>query len=74
MHGIMQSTIPPSTTIAWGAFASGHDASGLEFYAYTYREGTKTRLYNSSHIQVPRLWDLLSKAGKRVALLNVPLT
>lgn len=74
MHGTIESTIPPSTTIAWNAFASGEDASGLGIYSYTYRQGEKTRLYNSTHVKAPLLWDMLSDAGKKVVILNVPLT
>ncbi|MBI4021218.1 MAG: alkaline phosphatase family protein [Candidatus Aenigmarchaeota archaeon] len=74
LHGTLESTIPPSTTIAWNALASGQDASGLGIYSYTYREGNKTRLYNSLHIKARLLWDILSDAGKKVTVLNVPLT
>jgi len=73
-RGIIESTIPPSTTIAWNAFASGKDASGLGFFSYTFKENGKTRIYNSTHVKSKLLWDILSDAGKRVIVLNVPLT
>ncbi len=75
-HGELRSTIPPVTAAAWTSFQTGllpgnhgvldfrqHDATTYETYAVSSRD-----------VPSPTLWELASAAGKRVALLNVPLT
>ncbi len=71
------STIPPSTIIAWNSFCSGYDAGQLGVYAYTKR-GKKSLddkiFVNSTHVKKPLIWDVLSKKGKKCNVIHVPLT
>jgi predicted AlkP superfamily phosphohydrolase/phosphomutase len=78
--GFLLSTIPPVTAPAWVSFMTGvnparhgifhffrRDASG---YAYE-----KTSGFVHAHLlHRPTLWDILSQAGKRVGVINIPLT
>ena len=75
-YGELRSTIPPVTAAAWTTFQTGllpgnhgvfdfrqHDATTYETYAVSSRD-----------VPSPTLWELASAAGKRIALVNVPLT
>jgi predicted AlkP superfamily phosphohydrolase/phosphomutase len=80
----LRSTIPPNSAAAWATFMTGKnpgrhgilrfqatrptDAVGTEF-----RPGAYTFL-NSESIAGRRVWDVLGAAGKRVAVMNVPMT
>lgn len=78
--GQLISTVPPVTAPAWASFMTGRnpaqhgvfgffdrDASG-----YTYEE--TAGFVHGGLIRGPTIWDLLSDAGKRVGVVNVPLT
>ncbi|MFH1240037.1 MAG: alkaline phosphatase family protein [Candidatus Diapherotrites archaeon] len=71
------STIPPSTILAWTAFASGYDPGQMGVYSYTVRENKlsdETNLVNSTCKKKKMIWDLLSANNKKSIVLNVPLT
>jgi predicted AlkP superfamily phosphohydrolase/phosphomutase len=74
--GTLRSTMPPLTPMAWSSFMTGVNAGKHGVYEFTARrEGTYSNaLVNSSHRPVPSLWQLASRAGKRVIVYNVPLT
>ena len=77
IYGKLKSTIPPSTILAWSAFASGYDPGQLGVYSYTYRVNSsldEKKLVNSTCIKKDLIWDALSKHGKKCIVLNVPLT
>ncbi len=68
--GRIESTIPPSTILAWSSIFSGKDPGELGVYSYTRRESN--RLTNSLDIKQPMIWNLLK--DKKSIVLNVPLT
>lgn len=73
----IRSTIPPSTCVAWTAFASGRDAGELGVYSYTYRVNNsydKVKLINSNCVKKKSIWDILSLHNKKSIILNLPLT
>ncbi|MEK6868872.1 MAG: alkaline phosphatase family protein [Nanoarchaeota archaeon] len=77
IYGKLRSTIPPSTILAWSAFASGYDPGQLGVYSYTYRVNSsldEKKLVNSTCVKKDLIWDVLSKHGKKCIVLNVPLT
>lgn len=73
----MNSTVPPITVPAWSCMMASKDPGTLGIYGFRNR---KDYSYNglsfatSSAVREPRLWDLLSNAGKRVVVLGVPGT
>jgi len=73
-YAVMNSTIPPSTIIAWSSFLSGKDASDLCIYDYMQRTHDSVRITNSNDVKCERLWDILGKSNKKGIFLNVPLT
>jgi len=74
-HARLNSTIPPSTIIAWNSMFSGKDASEIGVFSYTYTDSEgKSRLANSSLIKTKLVWDILSEQNKKSAVLYVPLS
>lgn len=74
--GELQSTMPPVTPAAWSSMATGTNQGkhGL-FDFYARREGSyETYVVNARDRHGATIWDLLSQAGYRVTVFNVPAT
>ncbi|MCX8035642.1 MAG: alkaline phosphatase family protein [Candidatus Sumerlaeia bacterium] len=80
----LRSTIPPNSAAAWATFVTGKNPGRhgvLRFQATRptaeagreFRPGAYT-LLSSESIAGPRIWDILGHAGRRVAVINVPMT
>ena len=75
--GILRSCDPPITVPAWSVMMSSHDPGALGIYGFRNR---KDRSYDqlgiadSRAVRVPRVWDVLSEAGRDVIVLGVPGT
>ena len=75
--GRLESCTPPITVPAWSCMMSGKDPGTLGCYGFrnrTDRSYAPLRVSTSESIREPRLWDLLSEAGKKVVVLGVPQT
>ena len=71
----MNSTIPPSTIVAWNSMMSGKDTSEIGVFSYTYKdEEGNSRLVSSKNIKCRLLWDLLGEQNKKSIALYVPLS
>jgi len=75
-HGHLRSTIPPITGPAWTTFATGSNPGQHGIYDWIYRHSDSYRVspVTAQHCRALPLWSLLSQAGRRVCLLNVPMT
>ncbi len=74
-YGTLRSTDPPITVPAWAVMFTGVDPGTLGLYGFRHRRaGSYTETYGptSGMIPVPPVWDLLSRAGRRVAVLGMP--
>ena len=75
--GKLESCIPAITVPAWSSMMSSKDPGTLGFYGfrnrgdYTY---SKYTLANSNSVRTDRVWDVLSRAGKKVITVGVPQT
>jgi predicted AlkP superfamily phosphohydrolase/phosphomutase len=77
LWGTLESVIPAITVPAWSCMMSGQDPGALGIYGFRNRADYRyDRLVtaNSDAVMVPRLWDILSRHGKRSIVLNVPGT
>ncbi len=74
--GPLRSTTPPITVPAWACMTSGTDPGRLGVYGFRNRRpgGYEMEMATARSIRVPRLWNLLSDAGKRVIVVGVPPT
>ncbi len=76
-YGELTSTIPAITVPAWASMLSSRDPGQLGCYGfrnradYTYENMT---IATARMIKVDRVWDILSRLGKRVIVAAVPQT
>lgn len=75
--GPLRSCDPPITVPAWACMMSGRDPGALGCYGFRnrrdYSYGGMTTA-NARDVRVPRVWDILSRRGKKVVLVGVPQT
>lgn len=75
--GELNSSIPCITVPAWASMMSSRDPGVLGIYGFRNRADTsyeKMATASSSGIKEPRVWDILSGAGKESVVIGVPLT
>ncbi len=74
--GRLRSTMPATSAPAWSAFMTGMNPGKTGVYDFLYRRpGTYTFFPNNAQRRAGRsLWRILSDAGKRVGVMNVPLS
>ena len=76
VHGVLQSTMPPYSAQAWASFMTGKNPGkhGLFDFRAPVMINVVRPFTNSTFIRSKTLWRLLSDAGKRVGIINVPMT
>lgn len=74
--GKLRSTIPPMTAPAWTSFATGVNPGKHRLYDWIAREPDSYRFSPITALDstAPTIYTLLSRAGRRVCALNVPMT
>jgi predicted AlkP superfamily phosphohydrolase/phosphomutase len=75
--GILRSCEPPITVPAWSVMTSSRSPGSLGFYGFRNRKDHSydaMAFADSRAVQLPRVWDLLSQAGRPVVVLGVPQT
>jgi len=72
----LQSTIPPITPCAWSSFMTGKNPGkhGLFYFAEPTPNSYRFRFTNASFRHGESLWAYLSRLGRRVGVVNVPMT
>lgn len=76
-YGELESSTPPTTVPAWASMLSSKDPGQLGFYDFRNRADysyENMNLASSISIKTDRVWDILSRAGKEVAVVGVPQT
>lgn len=74
-YGTLRSVDPPITVPAWAVMFSGIDPGTLGVYGFRHRRpGSYFDQYvpSSNTILQPRVWDLLSRVGRRVCVIGMP--
>lgn len=74
--GELLSTIPPITGPAWSTFITGTNPGRHGIFDWVNRDPDSYDFppVTGEHIRQPSLWQIASHAGKRVLVLNVPMT
>jgi predicted AlkP superfamily phosphohydrolase/phosphomutase len=74
--GPLRTVAPPITAPAWTSFKTGMSPGRHGVFEFMYRaEGTYTLSpVNARRCGARAIWDLLSEAGHRVVVVNVPMT
>ena len=72
----LRSSIPYVSGPAWVSFATGKNPGKHGYFDFARRKTGEynVELINAAHVQAPTLWALLSAAGKRVAVMNSPVS
>ncbi len=76
VHGTLRSTLPPYSAQAWVSMMTGKSPGKhgvLDFFEATAGPGQHAFI-SSALIQGEALWDILSRHGLTVGIVNVPLT
>jgi predicted AlkP superfamily phosphohydrolase/phosphomutase len=77
VHGPLRSCDPPITVPAWSVMMSSKSPGRLGVYGFRNRADYSYDRYaiaNSLAIKEDRLWDILSRSGKRSIVIGVPGT
>lgn len=74
--GELATTVPPMTFPAWTSFMTGVNPGKHGIFDFTERDprGYGVRFVNANWRRARTLWQILSDAGKRVAVVSVPVT
>ena len=75
-YGTLRSAIPPMTSAAWTSMMTGcgPPVTAFSTTAISTRPAGRMKVNHSGRVRVPTFWHLLSKAGRSVVSLNVPVT
>ncbi len=75
-YGALRTIRPPITPTAWSSFLTGTNPGKHGLFDFTghKKNSYETYVANASHRHGPSVWRLLSEAGYRVVVFNVPLT
>jgi len=74
--GPLASTIRPESSIAWTTFATGVNAGKHGVFGFVAQrpDSYEVALNTAASIRVPTFWQRAAAAGKKMALLNAPMT
>jgi predicted AlkP superfamily phosphohydrolase/phosphomutase len=74
--GYLRSTVPPITASAWATFQTGKNPGkhGLFDFTQPRPDSYESSFISARSLRAPSLWEVLSQHGKRVGVLNVPIT
>jgi predicted AlkP superfamily phosphohydrolase/phosphomutase len=72
--GPLESTVPPMTSPAWPSFATGKYPAKHGVFDFVSAHSGSYNVVNATAVRAPSLWELLSAHGKRVGVINVPVT
>jgi len=72
----MTSAIPAVSSVAWSSFMTGKNPGKHGIYGFLDRSPNSydTFIPNSSTMRSETLWEILSRHGRRVVVMNVPVT
>lgn len=79
-YGTLRSTIPPVTAPAWSSFITGTNPGqhGVFYFFKIEKDpvggGNRKILANLNHMRGIPFWKVLNNNGKKVGLVNIPLT
>lgn len=77
VYGELQSCIPAITVPAWSSMMSSKDPGTLGIYGFRNRRDysyDNMFIATNNYVKEPRVWDILSEAGKTVTMVGVPQT
>ena len=72
----MNSVYPTVSSVAWASYMTGKNPAGHGIFGFIDRRPNPFQLFipNARHMRAETLWERLSRRGKRVVVINVPVT
>lgn len=72
----MRSVIPTVSSVAWASYATGVNPAMHNLFGFVDRDPNPFRVFipNGSNLKHETIWEALSRKGKRVISLNVPVS
>lgn len=72
----MNSVIPTVSSVAWSSYMTGVNPAKHNIFGFVDRVADPFDIFipTARHMGCQTLWELLSRAGKRVIVINVPVT
>lgn len=72
----MNSVIPPVSSVAWSSYMTGKNPAGHNIFGFVDRKINPLKLFipTGSHMRTKTLWERLSDEGKKVIVINIPVT
>ncbi|MGA1844025.1 MAG: alkaline phosphatase family protein [bacterium] len=72
----MDSVLPPVSSVAWSTYMTGKNPAGHNIFGFIDRDPSTLKLFipTGCHMKAKPLWERLSELGKRVVVMNVPVT
>jgi predicted AlkP superfamily phosphohydrolase/phosphomutase len=72
----LDSVLPTVSPVAWASYATGSNPGKHGVFGFVDREPNpfSVHLPSAEDLKVTTLWDQFSRAGKKVCIVNVPLT
>ena len=72
----MNSVQPCISSVAWSTYMTGKNPAGHRIFGFVDRKPNPFQIFlpNSSHMGAKTLWEMISEDGRRVAVINVPVT
>lgn len=72
----MNSAIPTVSTVAWATYMTGVNPGKHGIFGYVDREPNPFTAYipTARDLKTTSLWEIVGRTGKRVGIINVPLT
>jgi len=70
--GDLTSVVPPATPQAWSSFATGCNPGKHGVFGFF--DNVTNSFVSARSIKAKTLWEILSAKGRKVAVMNVPLT
>jgi predicted AlkP superfamily phosphohydrolase/phosphomutase len=72
--GALASTLPPVTSPAWPSFMTGMNPGKHAVFDFIRPSAGDFTLVNATSMRAPTIWQILSEAGLRIGVMNVPVT
>lgn len=72
--GMLKSTIPPSSPPAWASIVTGKNPGKHGIFDFVELRDEEIRVVGSTGRRAKAIWNILSEKGKKVVIVNVPLT
>lgn len=74
--GLLKSVPNLNSAAAWSSFMTGLNPGkhGIFFFHEHINQSFKLKFLNATHREGKEIWEILSEAGKKVGVINVPMT